>query len=272
MKIGSMEWDEEKLLFLLGPCVIESEALLREVAAGLRGAADAGGHQIVFKASYDKANRSSVESYRGIGCEAGCEMLAAVGLEFGFPVVTDVHTVEEAEVAGRHVDMIQIPAFLCRQTDLIEAAARTGKPVNVKKGQFLAPGDVGNIAAKLRAFGCDEYFITERGTTFGYHNLVADMRSLAWMREAGHRVIFDATHSVQRPGGEGTSSGGDGVLAPVLARAAVAAGCEGVFVETHPRPEEAFSDGPNQVLLEKVPALLALLEQIHHITRNESNG
>ncbi|MEM8955825.1 MAG: 3-deoxy-8-phosphooctulonate synthase [Verrucomicrobiota bacterium] len=272
MKIGSLVLDTDRLLFLMGPCVIESEGLLREVASGLRAAADQGSHQIVFKASYDKANRSSVDSFRGMGCEEGCSLLAAVGREFGFPVVTDVHSVDETKVAAEHVDLLQIPAFLCRQTDLIEAAARTGKPVNVKKGQFLAPADVDNIAAKLKAFGCEDYFITERGTTFGYHHLVADMRSLPWMREQGHRVIFDATHSVQRPGGEGTRSGGDGRLAPVLARAAVAAGCDGVFLETHPRPAEALSDGPNQVPLEKVPGLLALLEQIHHITRNEWNG
>jgi 2-dehydro-3-deoxyphosphooctonate aldolase (KDO 8-P synthase) len=269
MKIGSMDVDDARPLFLIGPCVIESEGLLREIAASLREVALAGSHQIVFKASYDKANRSSVESYRGMGCEEGCRLLSEVGAEFGFPVVTDVHTAEEAAVAGKYVDLLQIPAFLCRQTDMIRAAAETGKPVNVKKGQFLAPWDVDNIAEKLKAFGCTDYFITERGATFGYNNLVADMRSLYWMRERGHRVIFDATHSVQRPGGEGKSSGGDGILAPVLARAAVAAGCEGVFIETHPRPEEALSDGPNQIPLEKIAPLLALLTQIHHIIRNE---
>jgi 2-dehydro-3-deoxyphosphooctonate aldolase (KDO 8-P synthase) len=210
MNIGSLKVDDRRLLFLIGPCVIESEALLREVGAALREVADAGSYQIVFKASYDKANRSSVESFRGMGCEEGCRLLSEVGAEFGFPVVTDVHSVEEASIAGRHVDLIQIPAFLCRQTDLIQAAAETGKPVNVKKGQFLSPWEVENIAEKLKAFGCADYFITERGTTFGYQNLVADMRSLYWMREKGHRVIFDATHSVQRPGGRGSRAVGMG--------------------------------------------------------------
>jgi 2-dehydro-3-deoxyphosphooctonate aldolase (KDO 8-P synthase) len=272
MKIGSLNVDDSRLLFLIGPCVIESEGLLREVGMALREIADQGDYQIVFKASYDKANRSAVDSYRGMDCESGCRLLSDLGAEFGLPVVTDVHSAEEATVAGRFVDLIQIPAFLCRQTDLIQAAAETGKPVNVKKGQFLAPWDVDNIADKLTAFGCTDYFMTERGTTFGYNNLVADMRSLYWMREQGHRVIFDATHSVQRPGGQGKSSGGDGILAPVLARAAVATGCDGVFIETHPKPEEALSDGPNQISLKKIAPLLALLSQIHHITRNESNG
>ena len=178
----------------------------------------------IFKASYDKANRTSVRSFRGIGAREGCELLAEIGREIGMPVTTDVHSPNEAEIAAEFIDVLQIPAFLCRQTDLIRAAAETGRVVNVKKGQFLAPWDVRNIAEKLAAFGAKKFFFTERGTTFGYNNLVADMRSLSWMREAGYHVIFDATHSVQRPGGAGDATSGDAALAPVLARAALAAG------------------------------------------------
>jgi 2-dehydro-3-deoxyphosphooctonate aldolase (KDO 8-P synthase) len=183
----------------------------------------------------------------------------------GVPVTTDVHSPEEAVVAAQWVDILQIPAFLCRQTDLVEAAARTGRVVNVKKGQFLAPQDVRNIAVKLESFGCDRFFFTERGVSFGYNNLVADMRSLFWMRELGYRVVFDATHSVQRPGGGGDRTSGDGVLAPVLARAAVAAGCDGVFIEAHENPAEAMSDGPNQVPLGEIGGLLGKLQSIHSL-------
>jgi 2-dehydro-3-deoxyphosphooctonate aldolase (KDO 8-P synthase) len=182
-------------------------------------------------------------------------------------VTTDVHSPAEAEIAGRHIDILQIPAFLCRQTDLIVAAARTGRVVNVKKGQFLAPWDLGNIAGKIESAGGSRYFFTERGVSFGYNNLVADMRSLYWIRAAGHHVIFDATHSVQRPGGAGTSTSGDGILAPVLARAAVAAGCDGVFIETHENPARALSDGPTQIPLAKLPALLRTLLLVHEAVR-----
>jgi 2-dehydro-3-deoxyphosphooctonate aldolase (KDO 8-P synthase) len=182
-------------------------------------------------------------------------------------VTTDIHTAEEARIAGEFIDVLQIPAFLCRQTDLLEAAAKTGRVVNVKKGQFLAPWDVTNIAVKLDAFGCRNYFMTERGSSFGYNALVADMRSIPWMQESGLRVVFDATHSVQRPGGDGTSSGGDGRLAPVLARSAVAAGCDGVFMETHPEPEKALSDGPNQVPLHQLGEVLIQLRQIFNVVR-----
>ncbi len=200
----------------------------------------------IFKASYDKANRTSVKSFRGIGPREGCEMLAAIGQELKIPVTTDVHSPDEAKLAGQMIDLLQIPAFLCRQTDLLKAAAQTGRAVNVKKGQFLAPWDVKNIAEKMIAFGNDKFCFTERGTTFGYNNLVADMRSLYWIREAGYRVIFDATHSVQRPGGGGDKTSGDGALAPVLARAAVAAGCDGIFMEVHENPPRALSDAANQ--------------------------
>jgi len=257
-------------VFILGPCVIESETFLREVGPRIREIADGAGVDFVFKASYDKANRSSVNSFRGMDCKSGCRLLAEVGASIGAPVTTDVHTAEEARVAAEFVDILQIPAFLCRQTDLLEAAARTGRVVNVKKGQFLAPWDVSNIAEKLRTFGCEHYFITERGSSFGYNNLVADMRSIPWMHEAGVRVVFDATHSVQRPGGQGSTSGGDGRLAPVLARAAMAAGCDGIFLETHPDPARALSDGPNQVPLRLLGDLLVQLRDIHGLVHGKS--
>src|SRR6059058_5048427 len=217
----------------------------------------------IFKASYDKANRTSVKSFRGIDARAGCQILASIGRELKIPVTTDVHSPAEAEIAGEFIDLLQIPAFLCRQTDLLRAAAETGRVLNVKKGQFLAPWDVKNIAEKISSFGNDKFIFTERGTTFGYNNLVADFRSLYWMREAGYRVIFDATHSVQRPGGAGDATSGDGALAPVLARAAVAAGCDGIFMEVHENPARALSDGPNQVRLKQLPRHLRMLKTIH---------
>lgn len=265
--VGDFTLGGERPLFILGPCVIESEEFLRDLAPQIRKIADGAGVDMVLKASYDKANRSAVSSFRGPGCKPGCRLLHEIGQELGVPVTTDVHTAEEARIAGEFIDVIQIPAFLCRQTDLLEAAARTGRVVNVKKGQFLAPWDVSNISDKLEAFGCRNYFMTERGSSFGYNTLVADMRSIPWMQETGVRVVFDATHSVQRPGGEGTSSGGDGYLAPVLARAAVATGCDGVFMETHPNPSEALSDGPNQVPLDKLGAILSQLKDIYSLIR-----
>lgn len=265
--IGPYRLGGARPLFILGPCVIESAGFLHAVGPRVKAIAEAAGVDFVFKASYDKANRSSVKSFRGMDCEEGCRLLAEVGAAIGAPVTTDIHTAEEAAIAGEFIDILQIPAFLCRQTDLLEAAARTGRVVNVKKGQFLAPWDVKNIADKLEAFGCTNYFITERGTTFGYNNLVADMRAIPWMQEAGVRVVFDATHSVQRPGGEGTSSGGDGRLAPVLARAAVAAGCDGVFLETHPDPANAPSDGPNQIPLDRLEPVLVQLRELYSLIR-----
>jgi len=219
----------------------------------------------IFKASYDKANRTSAKSYRGLGLDEGCKLLRAVGDKFNVPVTTDIHSPEEAKRAADVIDLLQIPAFLCRQTDLIQAAAQTGRPVNVKKGQFLAPWDVRNIAEKLENFGCDNYVFTERGVSFGYNNLVADMRSLYWIKQQGYPVIFDATHSVQRPGSAGDATGGDGELAPVLARAAVAAGCDGIFIETHIDPAKALSDGPNQIPLRELPSLLSQLQRIHEV-------
>jgi 2-dehydro-3-deoxyphosphooctonate aldolase (KDO 8-P synthase) len=268
VKIGSVSMDGTEPVLMLGPCVIESEEFIWSVAEKLGAMAQQHGWRWIFKASYDKANRSAISSYRGLGCEAGCKLLAQIGAKLGVPVTTDVHSVEEVKQAAEHIDLLQIPAFLCRQTDLIVAAGESGRAVNVKKGQFLAPWDVRNIADKLASVGCQNFMFTERGTTFGYNNLVADMRSLYWMRELGYRVVMDATHSVQRPGGLGTATGGDGKLAPVLARAAVATGCDGVFMETHPDPANAFSDGPNQIPLSNIAEVVETLRKIHGLVRD----
>lgn len=257
--------DGKSPVFILGPCVIESPGFLRRIGKKIGAIAADVGIQYIFKASYDKANRTSIRSFRGPGLEDGCKLLAEIGSDLGVPVTTDVHSPEDAVAAAEWIDVLQIPAFLCRQTDLIVAAAETGRVVNVKKGQFLAPWDVKNIADKLVAAGCKRFFFTERGTTFGYQNLVADMRSLYWIREQGYRVVFDATHSVQRPGGGGDTTSGDGILAPVLARAAVAAGCDGVFIETHENPAKALSDGPNQIALRNLPRLLEKLKSLHYV-------
>ncbi len=251
------------LLFILGPCVIESEKFLRDTAREIKAVCEKRGVTWVLKASYDKANRTSGRSFRGLPAREGCELLAAVGREMGVATTTDVHSPAEAELAAECIDVLQIPAFLCRQTDLIQTAAATGRVVNVKKGQFLSPWDVRPIAEKLQASGCTKFFFTERGVSFGYQNLVADMRSLYWMRQAGYLVCFDATHSVQRPGAGGDHTSGDGELAPVLARAAVATGCDAVFMEVHEDPAKALSDGPNQIPLRQLPKLLATLQRIH---------
>ncbi len=255
------------MLFILGPCVIESEKFLRDTAREIKAICDEFGVAWVLKASYDKANRTSGRSYRGMPAREGCELLAAVGRESGVATTTDVHSPAEAELAAEFIDVLQIPAFLCRQTDLIQAAAATGRVVNVKKGQFLSPWDVRPIAEKLQAAGCTKFFFTERGVSFGYQNLVADMRSLYWMRQAGYLVCFDATHSVQRPGAGGDHTSGDGELAPVLARAAVATGCDAVFMEVHEDPAKALSDGPNQIPLRQLPKLLVTLQKIHEAAR-----
>ena len=265
--IRGVEIGGERPVYILGPCVIESEKFVLSLAEDLKKICDPLGVSWIFKASYDKANRTSVKSFRGLGLEAGCRLLRKIGDQMKVPVTTDVHSPDDAQVAGQFIDLLQIPAFLSRQTDLIRAAAETGRAVNVKKGQFLAPWDVRNIADKLETYGCSTYVFTERGVSFGYHNLVADMRSLYWIRELGYPVIFDATHSVQRPSGAGDRSGGDGVLAPVLARAAAAAGCDGIFIETHYDPSQALSDGPNQVPLRDLSALLGKLQQIHDLCR-----
>ena len=263
VKIGSVIIGGKRPAFILGPCVIESEKFAWRMARKISEICAEEDVDFIFKASYDKANRTSVRSFRGIGAREGCEILSAIGRDLKIPVTTDVHSPAEAAVAGEKIDLLQIPAFLCRQTDLLRAAAETGRAINVKKGQFLAPWDVKNIAEKLIAFGNEEFCFTERGTTFGYNNLVADMRSLYWMREAGYRVIFDATHSVQRPGGGADATSGDAELAPVLARAAIAVGCDGIFMEVHENPARALSDGPNQIPLKNLPKDLRMLKAIH---------
>jgi 2-dehydro-3-deoxyphosphooctonate aldolase (KDO 8-P synthase) len=264
MKLCGFEAALEAPLFLIaGPCVVESEELQVDVAGQLREMCGALSIPFIFKSSYDKANRSSAASFRGPGMAEGLRVLAEVKRQIGVPVLTDVHTIEEIDDAAAVVDVLQTPAFLCRQTDFIEAVARAGKPVNIKKGQFLAPEDMKQVVAKARgASGTDNIMVCERGASFGYHNLVSDMRSLAIMRETGCPVVFDATHSVQLPGGQGTSSGGQREFVPVLARAAVAAGVAGIFMETHPDPSKALSDGPNAWPLGKMKALLETLRDL----------
>ncbi|OLB01313.1 MAG: 3-deoxy-8-phosphooctulonate synthase [Verrucomicrobia bacterium] len=263
LRVGKVTIGGKRPVFILGPCVIESEKFVRRMAKKIAEICAAEDIDFIFKASYDKANRTSVRSFRGVGVREGCEILSVIGRDLKIAVTTDVHSSAEAEIAGEKIDMLQIPAFLCRQTDLLHAAAETDRAINVKKGQFLAPWDVRNIAEKLIAFGNDKFCFTERGTSFGYNNLVADMRSLYWLRDAGYRVIFDATHSVQRPGGAGDSTSGDGVLAPALARAAMATGCDGIFMEVHENPSRALSDGPNQIPLKDLPKHLRVLKAIH---------
>ncbi len=254
--------DRRRLFLLAGPCVIESETLCLRVAESLRRTCERLDLPFVFKASFDKANRSSARSFRGPGLEAGLRVLAKVRGRVGVPVLTDVHTEAQAAAAADVVDILQIPAFLCRQTDLVVAAARTGRIVNLKKAQFLAPEDMGNVAAKAVAAGNRHLLLTERGSTFGYHNLVADMRAIPTMQALGFPVVFDATHSVQLPGAGGDRSGGQREFAPLLARCAVAAGVDGIFCETHPDPDRALSDGPNMIPLRQMPRLLETLLRV----------
>ncbi len=263
VKIGDVAFGEPGAICVIaGPCVIESEELTRQCAEKVKEATEKCGIGGVFKASYDKANRSSGKSPRGPGIEKGLKILDMVKRETGLPVMSDVHSPEEAESAAHVLDALQIPAFLCRQTDLLHAAGRTGKPVNVKKGQFMAPEDMKNVVGKLEEVGCRQILLTERGTSFGYHNLVSDMRSLVKMRESGYPVVFDATHSVQSPGGLGESSGGDRSMVPHLSRAAAAVGVDAFFIECHPRPDEALSDGPNMMDIEALHPLLISLHAI----------
>ena len=264
MKLCGFDAALEAPLFLIaGPCVVESEQLQVDVAGQLREMCAALAIPFIFKSSYDKANRSSAASFRGPGRAEGLRVLAEVKRQIGVPVLTDVHTEEEIADAAAVVDVLQTPAFLCRQTDFTQAVARAGKPVNIKKGQFLAPEDMKQVVAKARAAsGADTIMVCERGASFGYHNLVSDMRALAIMRDTGCPVVFDATHSVQLPGGLGTASGGQREFVPVLARAAVAAGVAGVFMETHPDPSKALSDGPNAWPLGKMRALLETLRDL----------
>jgi 2-dehydro-3-deoxyphosphooctonate aldolase (KDO 8-P synthase) len=264
MELCGFEVGLNRPLFLIaGPCVVESERLQVDVAGKLKETCAALNVPLIFKSSYDKANRSSSRSFRGLGMKEGLRILSEVKRQVGVPVLTDVHAEDEIAAVAAVVDVLQTPAFLCRQTDFIRAVAATGKPVNIKKGQFLAPEDMMNVVAKAReASGRDNILVCERGASFGYHNLVSDMRSLVIMRSTGCPVVFDATHSVQLPGGQGTSSGGQREFVPALARAAVAAGVAGIFMETHPDPAKALSDGPNAWPLDRMRDLLETLLEI----------
>ncbi len=270
MKLAHFQAGLGHPLFLIaGPCVIESRELAFEVAGSLRDMCQSLGVPFIFKASYDKANRSSGQSFRGMGRDKGLEILAAVRQELGVPVLTDVHEREDVAAVAAVVDVLQTPAFLCRQTDFIQAVASAGKPVNIKKGQFLAPGDMKHVVDKARAAsGNDNILVCERGVSFGYNNLVSDMRSLAILRQTQCPVVFDATHSVQLPGGLGQASGGQREFVPVLARAAVASGVAGLFMETHPRPEQALSDGPNAWPLARMKSLLETLVALDRLVKD----
>jgi 2-dehydro-3-deoxyphosphooctonate aldolase (KDO 8-P synthase) len=274
MKLCGFDIGLHRPFFLIaGPCVVESEQLQMDTAGALKEITSALGIPFIFKSSYDKANRSSGTSFRGPGMQRGLEILAKVKKELQLPIITDVHAEHEIAEVAKVVDVLQTPAFLCRQTDFIRAVAQSGKPVNIKKGQFLAPHDMKNVidkaraAAKEKGLPEDSFMACERGASFGYNNLVSDMRSLAIMRETGAPVVFDATHSVQLPGGQGTSSGGDRAMVPVLARAAIAVGVAGVFMETHPDPAKALSDGPNAVPLKHMKALLETLLALDAVTK-----
>ncbi len=277
MKLCGFEIGLQHPFFLIaGPCVIESEQLQMDTAGTLKEITQSLGIPFIFKSSFDKANRSSGSTFRGPGIEKGLEILSKVKRELGLPILTDIHSEDQIAQVAAVVDVLQTPAFLCRQTDFIRAVAQSGKPVNIKKGQFLAPGDMKNVIDKARAaarekgLNVDNFMACERGASFGYNNLVSDMRSLAIMRETGAPVVFDATHSVQLPGGQGTSSGGQREMVPVLARAAVAVGVAGLFMETHPNPNEALSDGPNAVPLKHMKALLETLMALDQVTKRSA--
>jgi 2-dehydro-3-deoxyphosphooctonate aldolase (KDO 8-P synthase) len=274
MKLCDFEVGLDRPFFLIaGPCVIESHQMALDTAGRLKEITQELGIPFIYKSSFDKANRSSGTSFRGLGMEKGLEILADVKKQLGVPVLTDIHAIDEIKPVAAVVDVLQTPAFLCRQTDFIQACAQSGKPVNIKKGQFLAPHDMKNVIDKARAAAKeaglpeDNFMACERGASFGYNNLVSDMRSLAIMRETGCPVVFDATHSVQLPGGQGTSSGGQREFVPVLARAAVAVGIAGLFMETHPNPAEAKSDGPNAVPLARIKELLATLIDLDRVVK-----
>ena len=267
VQVADCRLGDGDLVMIAGPCVIESAAAALEIARALQEIARELALPLIFKASYDKANRTSVTSFRGPGLHAGLEILARVKAEVGLPVISDVHQVSEVEPAARVLDVLQIPAFLCRQTDLLVAAAATGKPVNIKKGQFLAPWDMQAAVDKVRSAGNDKIFLTERGSTFGYNNLVVDFRSLPLMRGLGCPVVLDVTHSVQLPGGQGSCSGGQREFIPVLARAGVAVGVDALFMEVHPDPDRALCDGPNSLPLQEVPALWRELRDLHRFLR-----
>jgi 2-dehydro-3-deoxyphosphooctonate aldolase (KDO 8-P synthase) len=254
-------------VLIAGPCQIESRSHALEVATALREMSAASGVPVIYKSSFDKANRTSIATRRGVGIGDGLGILADVREATGLPVLTDVHAPEQCIVAAQAVDVLQIPAFLCRQTDLLLAAGETGKAINVKKGQFLAPWDMANVAAKIASTGNDNILLCERGASFGYNTLVTDFRALPIMARTGYPVVFDATHSVQQPGGQGTTSGGQREFAPVLARAALAIGVAAVFIETHPEPDRAPSDGPNMIALRDMPALIARLKAFDELAK-----
>jgi 2-dehydro-3-deoxyphosphooctonate aldolase (KDO 8-P synthase) len=268
MKLCGFDVGLNRPIFLIaGPCVIESEQLALETAGQLKEITRKLRIPFIYKSSFDKANRSSVQSFRGLGLDKGLEILAKVKKQIGVPVLTDVHEDTPLDDVAAVVDVLQTPAFLCRQTNFIQSVARTNKPVNIKKGQFLAPWDMKNVVDKARATGNEQIMVCERGVSFGYNNLVSDMRALAVMRDTGCPVVFDATHSVQLPGGQGTKSGGQREHVPVLARAAVAAGISGLFMETHPNPDEALSDGPNAWPLPRMAELLETLKAIDEVVK-----
>ncbi|EAV47447.1 3-deoxy-8-phosphooctulonate synthase [Methylophilaceae bacterium] len=262
----------EPLFLIAGPCVIESESMTIDVAGQLKEMTDQLGIPFIFKSSFDKANRSSNKTFRGFGVEEGLRILQEVKSQIGVPVLTDIHTAEQVEEVASVVDVLQTPAFLCRQTDFISAVAKSGKPVNIKKGQFLAPQDMRQVVNKAKEAngGIDNIMVCERGVSFGYNTLVSDMRSLAIMRDTDCPVVFDATHSVQQPGGQGDRSGGQSEFVPLLARAAVSSGIAGIFMETHPNPSEALSDGPNAVPLNQMQALLEVLKELDHTVKSKN--
>ena len=257
------------LVLIAGPCVIESEKIVRQIAEKLKRITEDLRVPFIFKASYDKANRSSIKSFRGPGLKKGLKILQKIKTDLNIPVLSDVHKEEEVLPASEVLDILQIPAFLCRQTDLLTKAALTEKPINIKKGQFMAPWDMKNVVNKLEESGNKNILLTERGVTFGYNNLVVDMRSLVLMRDYGYPVVFDSTHSLQQPGGKGTMSGGQREMIPDLARGAVAVGCDALFMETHPDPDQALSDGPNMLKLDLLPVLLEQLVTLHQIVRGK---
>jgi 2-dehydro-3-deoxyphosphooctonate aldolase (KDO 8-P synthase) len=263
---------EHPFFLIAGPCVIESEQLALDTAGELKEICERLQIPFIYKSSFDKANRSSGESYRGPGVEEGLQILAEVKRQIGVPVLTDVHEDTNIRMVARVVDVLQTPAFLCRQTNFIHRVASAGVPVNIKKGQFLSPWEMGNVVEKARSTGNQSIMVCERGVSFGYNNLISDMRSLAVMRDTGCPVVFDATHSVQLPGGQGTSSGGQREFVPVLARAAVAVGVSGLFMETHPDPDQALSDGPNAVPLDQIESLLCLLRELDAVSKQNPNS
>jgi 2-dehydro-3-deoxyphosphooctonate aldolase (KDO 8-P synthase) len=270
IEISDVTFGGGELSFILGPCVVESAKHALFMATEIRDICTSVGVKFIYKSSFDKANRSSIQSFRGGGMEFGLEVLAQVKAEIGVPIITDVHEPHQAERAASVADMLQIPAFLCRQTDLLVAAAQTGKAVNVKKGQFLAPWDAKNIADKLQEAGCEKIFLTERGASFGYNNLVVDLRSFPVMRSFGFPVIFDVTHSLQLPGGLGKATDGQGEYIENFARAGVACGVDGIFMEVHDNPAAAPSDGPNQLPLSRLEKLLTKLKQIHDLVKSDT--